>query len=259
MIAASDFLPLISVIIPTFNAAVFLPKAINSVLQQTYSNVEIIILDDGSTDNTRLLMQDLKAVKYFYQENMGLSSARNAGIRKAQGEYLVFLDADDWLEKDALVQNFSVIKGLPHIAFVSGNYYLLRAKTNQLEAVMAKVIDDPYIQLLRSNYIGMHAAVLFQRWIFQTIRYDESLKACEDYDIYLTITRKYPVMHHQKIIATYYFHPSGLSHNYQLMMDSITAVIKKQRPFLKTAEEKAAYHEGLQQWKQYCQLINEVS
>ena len=254
-----DSLPLISVIIPTFNAEDFLQRAIESVLNQTYRNFEIIVIDDGSTDNTKLVTQESKVIKYFYQENKGLSSARNTGIQKSTGEYLVFLDADDWLEKDALQQNFSVIKNKPGIAFVSGNYYLLRAISNKVETVMTTVIHNHYIRLLQSNYIGMHAAVMFQRWVFQQIRYDETLKACEDYDLYLAITRRYPVIHHQKFIATYYFHSSGLSHNHKLMMDSITTVIKKQRPFLRSLEEKAAYLEGLQQWKHYYKLMKEFS
>lgn len=252
-------LPLISIIIPAFNAISFLPKAIESVLHQTYRNFEIIIIDDGSTDNTKSTIQESNVIKYFYQENQGLSSARNSGIQKSKGEYLVFLDADDWLEKDALQLNFSIIKNKPDIAFVSGNYYLFRAKTNSAEAVMTTVNDNHYIRLLQSNYIGMHAAVMFQRWIFQEFCYDETLKACEDYDLYLVITRKYPVIHHQKFIATYYFHPSGLSHNHKLMMDSINTVIKKQRPFLKSSEEKAAYLEGLEQWKHYYNLMKELS
>ena len=252
-------LPLISVIIPTFNAVDFLPKAIESVLHQTYKNFEIIVIDDGSTDNTALVVQESNVVKYFYQKNQGLSSARNTGILKSKGDYLVFLDADDWLEKDALQLNFSIIKNRPDIAFVSGNYYLFRAKTNSVEAIMTTVNDNHYIRLLQSTYIGMHAAVIFQRWVFQEFCYDERLKACEDYDLYLAITRKYPVIHHHKFIATYYFHSSGLSHNYKLMMDSITAVIKKQRPFLKSSEEKYAYFEGLQQWKHYYELMKELS
>ena len=254
-----DSLPLISVIIPTFNTVDFVLRAIESVLNQTYSNFEIIVIDDGSTDDTRLVLEEYKTIKYFHQENKGLSSARNSGIQKSKGEYLVFLDADDWLEEDALQQNFSVIKNKPDIAFVSGNYYLLRAKTNEIEAIMTTVTDDHYIRLLQSNYIGMHAAVMFQRWVFQQIRYDETLKACEDYDLYLAVTRKYPVIHHQKFIATYYFHSSGISHNHQLMMDSINIVIKKQRRFLKSFEELFAYLEGLQQWKHYYKLMKELS
>ncbi len=248
-------LPLISVVIPTFNTANFVKRAIDSVLHQTYSNFEILVIDDGSTDGTRLLLQEYKIIKYFYQQNRGLSSARNLGMQKSTGKYLVFLDADDWLEKDALQQNFSVIKNKPGIAFVSGNYYLLRAKTNELETIMTTVIDNHYIRLLQSNYIGMHAAVMFQRWVFQKFCYDETLKACEDYDLYLAITRKYPVIHHQKFIATYYFHSLGLSHNHQLMINSINIVIEKQRRFLRSSDEKSAYLEGLQQWKQYYKLM----
>ncbi len=254
-----DSLPLISVIIPTFNAVDFLQRAIESVLHQTYRNFEILVIDDGSTDNTRLVTQESKVIKYFYQENKGLSSARNIGIQKSKGEYLVFLDADDWLEKDALQQNLLVIKNKPGIAFVSGNYYLLRAKSNEVETIMTTVKYNHYIRLLQSNYIGMHAAVMFQRWVFQQFRYDETLKACEDYDLYLAITRSYPVIHHQKFIATYYFHSSGLSHNYQLMMDSINIVIKKQESFLRSSEEKSAYTKGLQQWKDYYKLMKELS
>ena len=122
MTHASDRLPLISVIIPTHNYASFLPKAIDSVIRQDYPCFEIIIIDDGSTDNTRLVIPPHRAISYFYQKNRGLAVARNTGIEKAKGEYLVFLDADDWLEKNALAQNYSMIHDKPHIAFVSGNY-----------------------------------------------------------------------------------------------------------------------------------------
>lgn len=247
--------PLISVIIPTFNASGYLPKAIESVMNQTYTNFEVIIIDDGSTDNTRSIIKESEKVKYFYQENKGLSSARNAGMQKSNGKYLVFLDADDWLENEALMQNYLVIKDRSEIAFVSGNYYLLRAGCNDPEAISVTVNEDHYTRLLQCNYIGMHAAVLFQRWVFDEFRYDETLKACEDYDLYLVVTRKYPVIHHQEFIATYNFHPAGLSHNHQLMMDSINRVIQKQHPYLRSGEEESAYLEGLEQWKDYYELM----
>ena len=248
-------LPLVSVIIPAYNAAGFLPKAIDSVLSQSYTNFEVILIDDGSTDNTKTVLRETKRIKYFHQENKGLSSARNAGIQKSNGNYLVFLDADDWLEKDALIHNYEVIKDRPDIAFVSGNYYLLRGEGNQPEAISVSADRDHYTLLLKSNYIGMHAAVLFQRWVFDKFHYDETLKACEDYDLYLAITRHHPVIHHQEFIATYNFHPLGLSHNHQLMMDSINRVIKKQLPYLQSPGEQAAYLEGLEQWKLYYELM----
>ena len=174
MMRSVESFPLISIIIPTFNAVEFLSRAIESALQQTYPNFEILIIDDGSTDDTRSVIQVNKRIKYYHQENKGLSSARNFGIEKSRGDYLVFLDADDWLEKDALQLNYAVIQNKPGIAFISGNYYLLRAESNGLEIITTTVTDKHYIRLLKSNYIGMHAAVMFRRWVFDGIRYDET-------------------------------------------------------------------------------------
>ena len=248
-------LPLISVIIPTYNYADFLPKAIESVLHQTYRNFEIIVIDDGSSDNTRSVITNDDCVQYYYQQNKGLAAARNAGIQRSRGEYLIFLDADDWLENDALEQNYLVIKDRPDVAFASGNHYFLRAETNQLFHVSITVNSGHYARLLQSNYIGMHAAVIFQRWVFNEFRYNETLRSCEDYDLYLHIARKHPVIHHQKFISTYYFHASGLSHNYRTMMQSVKAVLKKQERYVVSPEEKRAYRKGLQQWKVYHQLL----
>lgn len=247
--------PLISVIIPAYNYASFLPKAINSVLNQNYRNVEIIVIDDGSTDHTRSVMEQYPHVQYFFQENAGLSAARNAGIEKAAGDFLVFLDADDWLEPAALEQNITMLQDNPQVAFVSGNYYLLRSTGDKPQPISVVVNDHHYIRLLECNYIGMHAAVMFRRWVFQQIRYDPALRACEDYDLYLTIARKYPVLHHQKIIATYNFHPSGLSHDYEKMISSLQAVFKKHSAFIQSAEEEQAYQKGAEQWREYQQLM----
>ena len=259
MTNATEALPLVSVIIPTYNYANFLSKAIESVLRQTYCNVEIIVVDDGSADDTQRVVEQYSTVKYFYQRNKGLAAARNNGIRQSGGDYLVFLDADDWFEKDALEKNYMAIKDKPHIAFVSGSYYFLRAATNKLYDVSVTVTDHHYIHLLQSNYIGMHATVMFQRWVFDAFRYDETLKACEDYDLYLHVARQHPVLHHQHFIATYYFHSSGLSHNYQAMIDSIKTVMKKQLPHIRSAEEQRAYIKGLEQWKEYYQLMESIA
>ncbi len=251
----AKYLPLISVIIPTYNYAQFLPKAIGSVLQQSYPNIEIIIIDDGSTDHTSQVIPAHPAIKYFYQKNKGLAAARNAGIDHSHGSSLVFLDADDWLEKDGLFLNFKALQAHQEIAFISGNYKFLRADSGRVEKITVNVTDHHYEHLLKCNYVGMHATVMFQRWALEHFRYDESLRACEDYDLYLRITRQFPVMHHQEFIATYYFHSCGLSHNYKLMIDALSAVMKKQAPFIMSAGEKKAYALGLLQWKDYDELL----
>lgn len=250
--------PLVSVIISTYNYAYYLQRSIKSILTQTYANIELIVIDDGSTDATASLMDTYSSVQYVYQDNKGLSSARNNGIRRARGKYLVFLDADDWLQPDAIENNMAVFPQHPHIAFVSGNYFLLRAETGILEEVVASVSENHYMELLQRNYIGMHAAVMFSDWVLQKMQYDESLAACEDYDLYLRIARQYPVAHHQKFIATYYFHENGLSHNYKIMMDAIITVMKKQETCIESPLEKVAYQVGLQQWKDYHSMLTDT-
>ncbi len=250
-------LPLVSVVITTYNYATYLPKAIDSVLRQTYQNVEVIVIDDGSTDGAEFVIPNIESVKYFYQQNRGISVARNNGIKKSKGAYIVFLDGDDWLEPDAIENNLSRLIQHPTVAFISGNYYFIRAETGSVEKINVTVNNNHYISLLRGNYIGMIAAVLFQKWVLDKVQFDEDIKACEDYDLYLNIARQYPVVHHDKFIATYYFHKKGLSHNYQSMMDSIAVVFRKQVPNIFSAEEKKAYEIGLQQWKDYHSLLLE--
>ena len=96
--------PLVSVIIPCFNCDKYLEEAVESVLAQTFTNFECLIVDDGSTDNTRQISESLvrrdSRVKYYFQDNNGVASARNFAIRQARGEWIQFLDADDWLHQD---------------------------------------------------------------------------------------------------------------------------------------------------------------
>src|SRR5713101_4173715 len=113
--------PLVSVIIPSYNHAQFLGQAIESVLAQSYSNFELIVVDDGSTDNTTEVARRYSPVRYIYQENAGLSSARNSGLRQSRGEFLVFLDADDRLLPHALETGISCMREHPECAFVSGH------------------------------------------------------------------------------------------------------------------------------------------
>ena len=107
-------MPKVSVIIPTYNYGKYIEKAVDSVLTQTYRDQEIIVVDDGSTDNTREIIEARykDKVRYFYQENRGAPAARNFGLRKAEGEFVTFLDADDWLMPNSLaVYEEVVVKG----------------------------------------------------------------------------------------------------------------------------------------------------
>jgi len=240
---------MISVIIPCYNHAQYLPEAINSVLQQTYSPVEIIVVNDGSVDDTEAVAKRYP-VKYVSQPNSGLSAARNKGIDNSTGEYLVFLDADDWLYKDALATNYNYLQQNPEAAFVSGGHDKI-AQGQVLPEEDSNVQEDHYVNLLQGNYIGMHAAVMYRRNVFNEFRFDESLQACEDYDLYLKIARKYPVVHHTKKIAAYRRHQHNMSGDTKLMLATVTKVLQRQQPLLRSEKEQAAYKRGLQIWKEY--------
>ena len=103
--------PFISIIIPTYNSATFLPRAIESCLSQNLDKYEIIVVDDGSIDNTKKVIENMhnKNIRYYYQKNSGPSAARNKGINEAKGEYILFLDSDDYFEKDFLKKIFKQV------------------------------------------------------------------------------------------------------------------------------------------------------
>jgi glycosyltransferase involved in cell wall biosynthesis len=116
---------LVSVIIPCFNQGHFLATAIESVLQQTYPLVEVLVIDDGSQDTTQAIAARYASVRYFYQPNQGLAAARNTGLGRSQGTYLLFLDADDWLYPQAIALNIRYLEQNPGVAFVAGAYELV--------------------------------------------------------------------------------------------------------------------------------------
>lgn len=180
---------LVSIIIPCYNHAKFLPDALQSVIEQDCENWECIVVNDGSTDNTeeiaRLWSNKDKRFKYFYKENGGLSSARNFGIEKSNAEYILTLDSDDKFDKTFISKALKVINGDPKIGIVScwgkrfmGNTYYDIFKPN------GKNIED---------FLFQNAAIgnsMFRKkcWI-EAGRYDENMKkGYEDWEFYLRIS-----------------------------------------------------------------------
>jgi glycosyltransferase involved in cell wall biosynthesis len=263
---------LISVVIPCFNDGNYLHEAIESVLAQSYKNVEVIVIDDGSTDNTRLVAGRYTQVKYIYQVNQGVSFARNTGISHSKGDYICFLDADDWLLPQALETNFQLLEGNKECAFVSGGYisvhmhypyrpYVLPERLNIEERYTVTdpkiaITKDHYQNFLQGNYIGMHAAVLYRHWVFDEFKFDTSLTGCEDYDLFLRISRKYSVLDHALPIAAYRFHDSNTTANTSMMLHSALAVLDRQKNDLRTIEEEKSLDEGKIAWRKiYSNLV----
>jgi glycosyltransferase involved in cell wall biosynthesis len=242
---------LVSVIIPCYNHGHYLQAAIESVLQQTHSAVEIIVVDDGSTDNTKQVAHGYAQVKYIWQKNKGLSASRNTGIRNCSGNWVIFLDADDWLYPDAIATNLHYLQQNKQAAFVSGSYDIVNEATNIIAECKIEINANHYQHFLYYNYVGMISTVLYRRWIFDEFLFDETLKACEDYDLYLKIARKYPVNHHTEKIAAYRKHSLNMSLDFDVMLSSALSVLHRQKKSLTTCAEVKAYKKGQLFWRKY--------
>jgi glycosyltransferase involved in cell wall biosynthesis/SAM-dependent methyltransferase len=247
-----DITPLVSVVITGYNHGHFIGRAIQSVLSQSYSNTQVIVIDDGSTDNTKSISQSFAGVIYHYQHNAGLSAARNKGIKISRGEYIMFLDADDWLYPTAVQTNVDLLIQNPSWAFVSGDHDKVDQWGNVItDDHVCCVSGNNFVHFLKGNYVGMHATVMYRRSVLDEFQFETSLKACEDYDLYLSITRKYPVGCHTQKLAAYYIHDQNMSGNVPLMLKNVLNVLHRHKKSLISSEEKKAYAGGIRNWQEY--------
>lgn len=185
----------VSVIIPTYNRGWILKDAIDSVMTQEYKDFELIIVDDGSTDNTKKILHQYKNhIKIIRQTNKGVSAARNAGIKYSTGKYIAFLDSDDiWLPQKLSIQ----------IDFFISNSKALICQTEEIWIKNGKRINQKIKHKKISGYIFepslslclvSPSAVMMKRCLLNRAGlFDEKLYSCEDYDMWLRISRSIPV------------------------------------------------------------------
>ncbi len=224
---------LVSVIIPCYQQGRFLAEAIESVLAQSHAEYEIIVVDDGSTDDTAEVAARYPEVRYLRQSNGGTSTARNLGIRESHGNYLVFLDADDILLPHALRTGISALAGRADCAMTFGSCRFVDAGRNMLP-VSRRALDrdDYYLAFLRRCYVGHPAAAMFRRCILNTgAKFDESLPVCSDYEFYLQVARQWPVYCHNETVSEYRQHTEQKSSNRRRMVDYVVKILEEQAPF----------------------------
>ena len=204
----------ISVIIPTFNRKETLKRAIQSVLMQSYTPYEIIVIDDGSDDGTKEWLKDkYPNVKYIYQMNSGVSSARNKGIKFARGDWIALLDSDDEWLPSKLKDQANEIELNPAAKFLHTNEIWIRngVRVNQMKKhkKYGGYIFEKCLDMCRIS----PSSVLIKKDIFDEIgMFDETLKVCEDYDLWLRFASKYPVHFlDQPLIKKYGGHSDQLS------------------------------------------------
>jgi glycosyltransferase involved in cell wall biosynthesis len=192
-------MPTVSVVIPTYNRADYILEAIESVMSQTYRDFEIVVVDDGSTDDTRQVLADMVAagtIQYVYQENRSKSAARNHGIRLAKGKYIAFLDSDDLFAPTKLEKQVAFLERHPEIGFVHSWYSKFDDDGNQLGVRdTSKYTGWVYPEILLSWSVLMAVpCMLVSREVLSEVGgFDETQKWGEDLDLWRRITRIYPI------------------------------------------------------------------
>jgi glycosyltransferase involved in cell wall biosynthesis len=255
--------PLVSIVIPCFNQARYLPESIGSALAQSYRPVEVIVVDDGSTDGTTDVASRFDGVRCLRQTNQGLAHARNAGLAAARGRCIVFLDADDRLHPEAVTRGIRALAGRSDAGLAFGRARVIDADgTVMFTAPEVPLPDDGYAALLESNIIWTPGVAIFRREALGDAGgFDASVHAAADYDLYLRIARRYAVVGHGEIVADYRHHPASMSRRAAVMLRTTLAVHRRQQ---RHARGDPAYHrayrEGRRFWQRFFgdQLMDEI-
>ncbi len=236
---------LVSVIIPCYNQAHFLGEAIESVFKQTYPHYEIIVVDDGSTDQTANVAAGFERVCCLSQKNRGLAAARNMGLEASKGSYIVFLDADDRLLPNALRDGIKSLNSHPECAFVYGHVQLISA--NGLPLPTPRQVDpqgDHYLELLRHNYIWTAGAVIYCRGVFDFVTdFNPLINASADFDLNARIIRLFPICCSDSVALEYRRHDESMSRNFAEMLKAAVIARRLQREYVSGNRQ---YEEALQ-------------
>lgn len=207
--------PKVSVVIPAYNAAQYICETIDSVLSQTYKDYEIIVVDDGSTDNTKEILQPhMGKIRYMYKENGGPASARNVGIKNAQGEYIAFLDSDDLWLPEKLEKQVRYFEEYPEVGLVFTDCIRFNEKGSEERHNLKKglISDDMFVNIWWENLIP-NLTVMVRKSCFEKVGvFDESkqIVSVEDREMWLRIAREYRVGYLEEALAKYRIRQNGL-------------------------------------------------
>ncbi len=210
--------PLVSVIIPTFNRGYCLEESIRSVLEQSFIDFELVVVDDGSTDNTSELVRRFPAVKLIRLEekNRGVSFARNRGVVEAQGDWVGFLDSDDLWEQGKLATQVKWIERHPDLQMVYTDEIWIRngVRVNPMNK-HRKYSGDIFRYCLPLCIVSPSSVLLRAKVLSEVGGFDESMPVCEDYDLWLRIAKRYPFYFiEEKLIVKRGGHEDQLSRKY---------------------------------------------
>jgi glycosyltransferase involved in cell wall biosynthesis len=242
----------VAVVVATYNHVIFLDDAIRSIIRQTIPAHEIIVVDDGSTDHPEAVVSCYPQVHLIRQHNQGPSAARNTGLFSAVSDKIIFLDADDRLCRCAIEAGLGCFLAHPDAGLVYGGYREFDAGNAMSESILRDIGPDPHIAFLRGNVIGMNGTVLFdRRRLLGVGGFDVTIRGCEDYDVYLRMSRNHPVVNHRAIVAEYRRHENNTSYNALEMLHCAQRVMERYKPSNESGPEAKAWRRGWAGWHFY--------
>jgi len=178
----------ISVVIPTYNRLEVLQRALNSIYSQSYQATEIIVIDDGSTDDTSKIQEIFPKIKYIYQNNKGVSSARNRGIKNSNCYWIAFLDSDDEWHEDKLKHQVEFHKNNPDILMsYTDETWIRDGDYIKIPKKFKKIDGDVFLNHIEYCNIAPSSVIIHKNLLDEIGLFDESLRVCEDYDLWLRI------------------------------------------------------------------------
>lgn len=223
-------MPKVSVIIPTYNRSKYLCEAIDSVLAQTYKDFEIIVIDDGSTDDTRNVLNERYdgRIQYLYQANQGYSVAANKGIEASVGEYIAILGDDDLWLPEKLERQVRQFDDHPEFGFVGSESLVINGQglaTDHYKRGQGNV--DTFESLYEMPFIPALTVVIRRRCLDEVGYFDPQLPNAQDYDLWLRLAKRYRFCYMDMPLAKYRLHGSNLSRNIDQRIKDHVMVVNK--------------------------------
>lgn len=223
-------MPRVSVIIPAYHHAAFIGESIDSVLAQTYRDFEIIVVNDGSPDNTEEIIRpyiDSGLIRYVWQENQGVAAARNQGAALAQGDYLSFLDDDDWWPPDKLEWQVAAMD-LPSVVMLGGVNDAERLPAPMEVMARAKYQTLKTADFFKRNPFGSPGQIMIRRSAFESVGgFDAEIWGVDDYDLWIRLSCLGEIRKYWKMALFYRFHDANASLDYARMTSNLKKVICK--------------------------------
>lgn len=254
--------PTVSVIVPTYNRANLIARAIKSVLNQTYQNFEIIVVDDKSTDGTKEVVKNFKdkRIKYIcLKKNSGTSSKpRNVAIEKSQGKYIAFLDSDDEWLPEKLEKQIAVFQTkTPHTGVIYTGYFVRDWKGKVIGTATPKyrgIVDE---KILISNFIGASTVMVKRECLAKVGGFDTNLPCCQDWDMWIKLSKHFEFDFIPENLVEYHMHNDGrTSANFQAVIKGYETVLKKFSEDIEKQKRKVKANCYFNLGNYYCHLGN---